>query len=223
MPTMETHGSDRQGTYQGRAMVKLGGFRQSARETTNAVMTRHMNNFMPPGHVLHPQLQQHSCALKGNSGGELIDEDVGRLVQAGRLTSTVKAHNDWRVHTPDGPPPPPGFVPSEFLKDVGGAVVGYTGHIPGKPQEFGRASIGGTAGHQLKPFAQRGHGQVAKMGSGWRVPADASKSQRAASSAVGYAGHVPELNHSMGISYWRGAARGATDIHSVADGWEYEA
>lgn len=222
-PTRSNHGAGLDGVNTRRAIVGFGGHRPEARDATDRLIEHRVAAYSQSCQ-LRPRRQagDHGQAWVGFE--LLADESIGSLVATGRLQSSVKAHNDFLVHSPNGPPSPPcSFVPSEFLPHVGGAKPGYTGHVPGKPQEFGSAAIGGTFVSQRRSYAQQGHEGGSKLGRAYRVPAPASLSERAASSAAGYGGHLPSQQHSMGISYWRGARGRPDQIESVADNWAYEA
>ena len=203
----------------------------SAGETNaDLAIWRHTKPYVQPASMRPRQSLQ---ARTVSEEEESLLASVGSLVAAGRLQSSVAAHNDWLVHSPAGPPQPtPAYLPADFLECVGGAKVGYTGHVPGRTQDFGYSAIGRTRGapsssvgatHGRQNLGQRGHDHGTKLGNAFRVPADASISSLAATSAVGYEGAQPNAKQSLGISYWRGARRGAAAEASVADARAYEA
>lgn len=90
-----------------------------------------------------------------------------------------------------------------YRNNVGGVKLGYSGHIPSREHNVGASNYGAS---NFDHISQRDHGT--------RMYSDAVQPNhmitgKASASAVGYQGHHPTNQQTVGTSYWQAAAGGA--------------
>ena len=180
----------------------------------------------PPGYRPPPKRQPKGRDLKDFGAGGIAlsysghvpmsydPEPIPEAVGALRHQSTSPppppnpsfSHNDWRVVQPE----PPATMPKEatqYRQEVGGVLPGYSGFVPGKELHYASSHAGG-----LHSAAQRGHEKSKLTHLLCESPDTRGKqmSQKAAKSAVGYAGQRPLATEAFGLSYWSTGGEGPT-------------